>query len=58
MPLEVREPWLARVTEKVLDPKRRIVDSHHHFFEAGEGFPYYDLSKYWADTGPRIIENI
>jgi hypothetical protein len=32
MPLEVREPWLAQVVGDVLDPERRIVDTHHHFF--------------------------
>jgi hypothetical protein len=46
MPLEVRESWLALVAEEVLEPERRIVDTHHHFFEAGEGFPFYNLSNF------------
>ncbi len=56
MPLEVREEWLAQVAEEVLEPDRRIVDPHHHFFEAGEGFPFYDLSSLWADTQAHRIE--
>ena len=56
MPLEVREEWLAQVAEEVLEPDRRIVDAHHHFFEAGEGFPFYDLSSLWADTQTHRVE--
>ena len=56
MSLEVREPWLAQVAEKVLEPERRIVDTHHHFFEAGEGFPFYGLSALWADTETHRVE--
>jgi len=56
MPLEVREPWLAQVEEEVLEPERRIVDPHHHFFEAGGDFPFYDLSTLWADTETHRVE--
>jgi len=56
MPLEVRESWLAQVAEEVLEPQLRIVDAHHHFFEAGEGFPFYDLSRFWTDTKAHRIE--
>jgi L-fuconolactonase len=56
MPLEVRDSWLALVAEEVLEPERRIVDTHHHFFEAGEGFPFYDLSNFWADTETHSVE--
>ncbi len=56
MSLEVREPWLAQVVEEILDPERRIVDTHHHFFEAGEGFPFYDLSTFWTDTATHNVE--
>ena len=56
MPLEVRESWLAQVVEEVLEPERRIVDPHHHFFEAGEGFPFYDLSSFWADAETHNVE--
>jgi len=56
MSLEVRESWLAQVVEDVLEPERRIIDTHHHFFEAGEGFPFYDLSRFWADTATHNVE--
>ena len=56
MSLEVRESWLAQVVEEVLEPERRIIDTHHHFFEAGEGFPFYDLSSFWADTETHNVE--
>ncbi|MGE0486312.1 MAG: amidohydrolase [Gammaproteobacteria bacterium] len=50
MPLEVRPSWLAQVEEEVLDPGRRIVDPHHHFFVPGGAFPAYDLADLWSDT--------
>jgi hypothetical protein len=28
MSLEVREPWLAQRVEEILEPERRIVDTH------------------------------
>jgi hypothetical protein len=56
MSLEVREPWLAQRVEEILEPERRIVDTHHHFFEAGKGFPFYDLSSLWADTETHNVE--
>jgi L-fuconolactonase len=56
MPLEVRESWLAQVVEEVLEPERRIVDPHHHFFKGGDGFPFYDVSTFWADTEPHRVE--
>ncbi len=43
MPLTVREDWLGQVQEDILEPNRRIVDAHHHFFVEGGVFPPYDL---------------
>jgi len=56
MPLEVREDWLAQVQEEILEPERRIVDPHHHFFVAGGAFPSYDLDALWADTATHQVE--
>lgn len=56
MPLEVREDWLAQVQEDILEPERRIVDAHHHFFVAGGAFPFYDLDTLWADTATHNVE--
>ncbi|MGH8598700.1 MAG: amidohydrolase family protein [Gammaproteobacteria bacterium] len=56
MPLEVRENWLAQVTEEILEPTRRIVDPHHHFFEPTSQFPHYDLDRLWADTATHKVE--
>jgi predicted TIM-barrel fold metal-dependent hydrolase len=30
-----RKDWLAQYTEEVIDPKRRIVDPHHHLWDRG-----------------------
>ena len=50
--VEVREDWLALVQEEIIDPERRIVDPHHHFFLNSEhGFPDYLLDHFWRDTG-------
>lgn len=56
MALEVREAWLARVEEDILEPERRIIDPHHHFFVAGGEFPFYDLPALWADTDTHRVE--
>jgi len=56
MPLEVREQWLAKVQEDIVDPSRRIVDPHHHFFVAGGEFPFYDLDSLWGDTDTHNVE--
>ena len=56
MPIEVREDWLAQVTEEILEPARRIVDPHHHFFAVNPEFPPYDLDKLWVDTATHHVE--
>ncbi len=56
MALAVRPSWLARVTEPVIEPERRIVDPHHHFFVPGGAFPAYDLADLWADTASHKVE--
>lgn len=56
MVLEVREQWLAQVQEEILEPERRIVDPHHHFFVQSEDFPHYTLSDLWADTATHRVE--
>jgi len=53
---EIRAEWLARVEEVALEPDRRIVDPHHHFFETVVGFPAYSLEDLWADTAPHGVE--
>jgi L-fuconolactonase len=56
MVLEVREAWLAQVEEEVIEPERRIVDPHHHFFVPGGDFPFYDLPALWGDTDTHKVE--
>ncbi|MGR9090947.1 MAG: amidohydrolase family protein [Gammaproteobacteria bacterium] len=56
MPLTVRPDWLAQVTEEIVDPDRRIVDPHHHFFVASEDFPHYELGDLRDDTISHKVE--
>ncbi len=56
MPIEVRKEWLAQVTEAILEPDRRIVDPHHHFFVQNPEFPHYELEDLWADTATHRVE--
>jgi L-fuconolactonase len=56
MSIEVRKDWLALVNEEIVEPDRRIVDPHHHFFAAGGVFPTYDLDSLWADTAGHRVE--
>ena len=54
--MEVREAWLQQVEEQVIDPTRRIVDPHHHFFVVGDDFPHYRLEDLWGDTATHRVE--
>ena len=56
MSLVVREDWLAQVTEEILEPTRRIVDPHHHFFAETTEFPHYNLDQLSADTATHHVE--
>ena len=53
--VEVREDWLAQLTEVALEPSRRIIDPHHHFFVQATEFPHYELEQLWADTGTHHV---
>jgi L-fuconolactonase len=41
--------WLDLVKEPILDPQRRIIDPHHHFWRNRLGGDYL-LEDLWADT--------
>lgn len=56
MAIEVRQDWLDQVREEIIDPDRRIVDPHHHFFIQNPDFPHYELDDLWADTGTHRVE--
>ncbi len=56
MGIEVRQGWLDQVKEKIVDPGRRIVDPHHHFFVQNPDFPHYELDDLWVDTDTHKVE--
>jgi predicted TIM-barrel fold metal-dependent hydrolase len=57
--ISVNLPWLAQVTEEIIDPTRRIIDPHHHFFVASHEFPHYELADLRADTaGHRVQKTV
>ena len=56
MDFVIRPEWLEQVKEEVIDPDRRIVDPHQHFFEGSELFPSYALEDYWADLATHRVE--
>ena len=43
------DEWLAEVSESTIDPKRPIVDPHHHLWDHPRST--YLLEDLWADTG-------
>lgn len=47
--LQVREEWLQRLQEEVLEPDLPIVDAHHHFYDR-PGWRYL-LDDYLDDAG-------
>jgi predicted TIM-barrel fold metal-dependent hydrolase len=59
------EAWHAQVVEEIIEPKRPIIDPHHHIWfgwEGGRGmfFPDYFLEDFWGDTesGHKIEKTI
>ncbi len=59
MTLTIRPEWLAQVTEEIVDPGRRIIDPHHHFFTKNPTYPYYDLTALHADTsGHGVLQTV
>src|SRR3979490_1427684 len=53
-----REDWLAQLTEEIIDPKRPIVDPHHHLWDRG-GLRYM-IEEMAADiaSGHNIIATV
>jgi predicted TIM-barrel fold metal-dependent hydrolase len=51
--------WLGQVNEAIIDPKRRIIDPHHHLWSAPDRGSYL-LDDLWADTesGHRIEKTV
>lgn len=45
----LRDDWLARTVEDIIDPEREIVDPHHHLWVRA-GLPY-EMDHLWRDTG-------
>jgi len=54
--LRFREDWLAEVVEDPIDPERRIVDPHFHYFDESELFPHYRPPELQRDTAGHGIE--
>ncbi len=55
----MRNEWLAQVQEEILEPKRPIVDPHHHLWR-GKKIADYELEDLWSDTasGHNIIGTV
>ncbi|MFM1896530.1 MAG: hypothetical protein RLZZ385_1604 [Pseudomonadota bacterium] len=44
------QAWLDQVKEDIIDPRRPIIDPHHHLWQGGP-FADYLLDDLWRDTG-------
>ncbi len=42
--------WLAMVQEEIVDPDRRIIDTHHHLWKVPSMWGTYELQDLWTDT--------
>ena len=54
--MQIRDDVLALVKEEILEPERRIIDPHHHFFDTIAAFPSYLLPDLKADTAGHDVE--
>jgi len=54
----VRDDWLSLRTEAIIDPGRRIIDSHHHLWDR----PYYPYEvrqfKRDLDSGHKVVKTV
>ena len=50
MPKPQTPEWYAAVQEDIVDPKRPIIDTHHHLWENTSMWGRYVLDDLWADT--------
>jgi L-fuconolactonase len=48
--MKTDKDWLNKVKEDVIDPDRRIIDPHHHFFVDGGDFPFYNFDDLVKDA--------
>ena len=53
--MKVNKEWLEKVSEEVVDPERRIIDPHHHFFVEGGGFPTYSVDDLISDVSTHNV---
>jgi predicted TIM-barrel fold metal-dependent hydrolase len=60
--IELREDWLALVSEEIVEPEREIVDPHHHLWRHGtEDNPaVYELDALRRDTssGHNVVQTM
>ncbi|MGB0221951.1 MAG: amidohydrolase family protein [Luminiphilus sp.] len=42
--------WLALVMEEIIEPDRKIIDTHHHLWTVPTPWGRYELADLWADT--------
>ncbi|MBJ20940.1 MAG: amidohydrolase family protein [bacterium] len=56
--LVLREAWLARTKEDILEPERAIVDPHFHFFVENEIFPHYQLADLQRDATGHNVQQV
>lgn len=52
------DAWLSQITEEIIDPKREIVDPHHHLWPNPE--IHYNLEQLLKDTGSghRVVQTV
>ena len=56
MSISVNKEWLNQVREEIIEPSRRIIDPHHHFFVENPEYPHYTLADLMADTSGHGVE--
>ncbi|MCY4657213.1 MAG: amidohydrolase family protein [Gammaproteobacteria bacterium] len=51
MPEPRTEEWRDLVKEDIVEPNRRIIDTHHHLWSTPSFWGKYELPDLWKDTG-------
>ncbi len=56
--MALRDDWLAKAREEIVDPEREIVDPHHHLWARGGAVYGLDELRADAESGHKVVQTV